>query len=171
MSPASKFEIVPLSEVPKTDVDVVNRKNLPVVLVVDDERVIADTLSLILIKSGFSAVTAYDGTAALELAKRVHPALLISDVVMPDMTGIQLAIEINQLDPNCKVLLFSGQAATVDLLAEARESGHNFTTLIKPVHPVDMLRRVSESLTVGGEYSGGGMRELGNGGYTYMEGT
>jgi DNA-binding NtrC family response regulator len=169
MSPKSKFQVVSLDEVPQEDV-VIGQK-LPTVLVVDDEAVIADTLSIILIKSGFSTVTAYDGATALELAKRVRPRLLISDVVMPDMTGIELAIEVTRIDPDCKVLLFSGQAATVGLLEEARKSGHNFTTLIKPVHPADMLRRVSESLTMGGEYSGGGPRELGSGGYTYMEGT
>jgi CheY-like chemotaxis protein len=166
MSPASKFSVVPLDEVPKKDVVLIRGQELPVVLVVDDEAVIADTLSLILIKSGFSTMTAYDGTTALELAKKARPKLLISDVVMPDMTGIELAIAVTKLDPNCKVLLFSGQAATVDLLAEARESGHNFTTLIKPVHPVDMLRRVSESLMVEA-YAGDEPRGLGNGGYAY----
>ena len=44
-------------------------KNQPVVLIVDDERVIADTLSIILSRSGFSTMTAYDGESALELAQ------------------------------------------------------------------------------------------------------
>jgi DNA-binding NtrC family response regulator len=117
-----------------------------VVLVVDDERIIADTLSIILSKSGFSTMTAYDGISALELAKSVPPQLLISDVVMPGMTGVELAIEMTQMFPACKVLLFSGQAATVDLLEEARKGGHDFTTLTKPVHPTDMLRHISECL-------------------------
>jgi hypothetical protein len=48
--------------------------------------------------------------------------------------------------PDCKVLLFSGQAATTDLLTSAKRSGHEFTLLSKPVYPTDLLRRVSESL-------------------------
>ena len=114
-------------------------KNQPVVLIVDDERVIADTLSIILSRSGFSTMTAYDGESALEHDRTVHPDVLISDVVMPEMTGVELAIAVTETVPGCKVLLFSGQATTVDLLEKARHRGHDFTILTKPVHPTDML--------------------------------
>jgi CheY-like chemotaxis protein len=144
MSPSLKYDIVPVTEAPTDESDA--RK--PVVLVVDDERVIADTLSIILRKSGFSTLTAYDGSSALQLAIERRPDLLISDVMMPGMTGIELAISLTQSVPECKILLFSGQAATVDLLETARAAGHNFTTLTKPVHPTDMLRRISECLTI-----------------------
>jgi DNA-binding NtrC family response regulator len=146
MSPKVKFEIVPLTDVPKESAANRSDRSRPVVLVVDDERVIADTLSIILARSGFSTLTAYDGPSALALATDHSPDLLISDVVMPGMTGIELAIAVTETIPGCKVLLFSGQAATVDLLEKARHGGHSFTTLTKPVHPTDMLRRISECL-------------------------
>jgi CheY-like chemotaxis protein len=144
MSPKLKIEVVSITEVPKNDLTI-SRKQ-PVVLVVDDEKVIADTLSIILSKSGFTAMTAYDGLGALDLANQTTPDLLLTDVVMPRMSGIDLAITITQTFPTCKILLFSGQAATIDLLEKARTMGHNFTTLTKPVHPTDMLRRISECL-------------------------
>jgi DNA-binding NtrC family response regulator len=143
MSPKLKIEVVPVAQVPQEDTVVVHNRTQPLVLVVDDERVIADTLSMILSKSGFSAITAYDGANALELARNRRPDLLISDVMMPGMTGIELAITVTETIPGCKVLLFSGQAATVDLLEQARHAGYDFT---KPVHPTDMLRRISECL-------------------------
>jgi CheY-like chemotaxis protein len=146
MSPRVKFEVVPLAEVPKDDTVILTGKGQPVVLVVDDEKVIADTLSMILSRSGFSTMAAYDGFTALELARSTPPDLLISDVVMPGMTGVELAITVIQTIPGCKVLLFSGQAATVDLLEKARNAGHNFTTLTKPIHPTDMLNRINECL-------------------------
>jgi DNA-binding NtrC family response regulator len=149
MSSKLKIEIIPVSEVPKEipiDEVILPEKQRPVVLVVDDERVIANTLSIILSRSGFSTMTAYDGESALELARAVQPDLLISDVVMPGMTGVELAIAVTQTVPGCKVLLFSGQAATADLLEKARHAGHNFTTLTKPIHPTDMLWRISECL-------------------------
>jgi CheY-like chemotaxis protein len=146
MTPKINFAVIPLSEVPKTNV--ASLKLRPVVLIVDDEKVIADTLSIILSKSGFDTYAAYDGPSALALALRVAPQLLISDVVMPGMSGIDLAISLSGALPQCKVLLFSGQAATVDLLEEARNSGHNFTTLTKPVHPTDLLKRISECLAL-----------------------
>jgi CheY-like chemotaxis protein len=146
MSPKVKFEVISVTDVPQENAVALPRKPKPVVLVVDDEKVIADTLSIILSKSGFSTLTAYDGSSALALAKSRTPDLLISDVMMPGMTGIELAITIKQTIPGCKILLFSGQAATVDLLEKARHNGHDFTTLTKPVHPTDMLRRISECL-------------------------
>jgi CheY-like chemotaxis protein len=146
MSPKLKVEVVPVAEVSKEDTVRLLNRTQPLVLVVDDERVIADTLSMILSRSGFSTMTAYDGAKALELAKNRRPDLLISDVMMPGMTGIELAITVTETIPGCKILLFSGQAATVDLLEQARHAGHNFTTLTKPVHPTDMLKRISECL-------------------------
>jgi DNA-binding response OmpR family regulator len=144
MSPELNFQVVPFDEVPSTEPTV--QREPPVVLVVDDERVIADTLSIILSKSGFAVMTAYDGESALELAAVIPPELLITDVAMPGMNGIELAVALAQSIPDCKVLLFSGQASTIDLLDEARREGHNFTLLTKPVHPTDLLTRIAECL-------------------------
>jgi len=146
MSPKFKFEVIPLTEVPQEKSVALPKKSQPLVLVVDDERVIADTLSAILSRSGFATMAAYDGASALTLARSRTPDLLISDVMMPGMTGVELAITVKQTIPPCKILLFSGQAATVDLLEKARHDGYDFTTLTKPVHPTDMLKRISECL-------------------------
>ena len=136
-------EVVFLSEVPKPwDAE----KPRPVVLVVDDERLIADTLSIILSRNGFSAMAAYDGKSALEIAKGVPPEVLVTDVMMPGMTGIELAIALQQKIDDCRVILFSGQASIMDLLAEARAKGHHFTTLTKPVPPAELIECVRECL-------------------------
>lgn len=114
----------------------------PKVLVVDDERVIADTLAIILNQHGFDASAVYTGTGAVERARAVKPDLVISDVIMPDMNGIEAAIHIRKFLPSCKILLFSGQAATADLLESARAQGHEFEILAKPVHPQDLLAKL-----------------------------
>ena len=116
----------------------------PKVLVVDDERVIADTLAIILNQNGFDASPVYTGTGAVDRAKAERPDLVISDVIMPDMNGIDAAIRIRQFLPECKILLFSGQAATADLLERARAQGHEFEILAKPVHPQDLLARLRD---------------------------
>jgi CheY-like chemotaxis protein len=138
-------EAVPLSEVPM-DKKLPDEIDRPVVLIVDDECIIADTLSIILSKSGYCAIPAYNGREALEMAEAVSPQLLITDVMMPGMTGIELAIKVTESLPDCKVLLFSGQAATTGLLQKAEDAGHEFAIMAKPVHPADMLRRVREHL-------------------------
>ncbi len=114
----------------------------PKVLVVDDEHVIADTLAMILNQHGYDAAPVYTGAQAVERARAVHPDLIISDVIMPDMNGIEAAISIRSFLPSCKILLFSGQAATADLLETAREQGHEFEILAKPVHPQDLLAKL-----------------------------
>ena len=141
----SNFPIVPIEDVPAI-IPQNAKKHRPVVLVVDDESAIADTLSEILTLSGYAAMPVYDGEEALETALLMPPELLITDVMLPGMSGIELAISIRRIFPDCKVLLFSGQAATTDLLASAKRAGHEFTLLNKPVYPTDLLRRVSESL-------------------------
>src|SRR4051812_5095374 len=88
----------------------------PTVLVVDDERVIADTMTEILKLSGFHAVCAYDGQSALELAMRISPDIVLSDVVMPHMNGVQLAIAVREALPSTEILLLSGQAGITELL-------------------------------------------------------
>jgi CheY-like chemotaxis protein len=114
----------------------------PKVLVADDERVIADTLAMILNQSGFEARAVYSGERALELATSFVPDMLISDVIMADLNGIDAAIQMRALVPKIKILLFSGQAATADLLEKARAQGYEFEILAKPVHPQDLLNKL-----------------------------
>jgi DNA-binding response OmpR family regulator len=146
MSPVLNIQVIPLAQVPREPS--IEKHHNPVVLVVDDERVIADTLSVILSRNGFSTHTAYEGESAIELARTVKPDMLLSDVMMgPGMDGTQLAMRMVKAFPACKVLLFSGHAATMDLLAGARRLGHDFTLMTKPVHPADLLARINQCLT------------------------
>jgi len=111
----------------------------PRVLIADDEQVIANTLAIILNQSGFEARAVYSGESAIETLDTFQPNMLISDVIMAGMTGIEAAIKIRSRLPQCKILLFSGQAATADLLEKARAQGHEFEILAKPVHHTDLL--------------------------------
>ena len=119
----------------------------PFVLVVDDEEAIASSLALILrLHGGFRTKSFNHPREALEAARLEAPDLLISDVMMPDLSGIDLAILVQEICPHCKVLLFSGQPATVRLVESARANGHDFELLLKPVNPGDLLIRI-RSLT------------------------
>ena len=145
MSKSKSFPTVSLKDVPVSGPNK-NHPYRPVVLVVDDESIIADTLAEILNRSGYTGIPEYDGDSALEAALLMPPEMLITDVVLPGMSGIELAITIRRIFPDCKIILFSGQASTADLLAAARQDGHQFTLLNKPLHPQDLLSRVSENL-------------------------
>ena len=118
----------------------------PRVLVVDDEVVIADTITKILGLNGYAATAAYDGDTALKSALLKPPHLLLTDVILPGMNGIELAQTVKRVFPDCKILLFSGQASTVDLLATAHQRGDRFTLLSKPIPPEQLLAMVAQHL-------------------------
>ena len=118
----------------------------PVILVVDDEPLIAETLAAILQGVGMAAITAPDAQAALESARVIPPQVLITDVSMPSMNGLELAVDVKTIAPDCEIILFSGQPSTYDLMTEYNARGYKFETLIKPVHPTDLLMHVFSRL-------------------------
>jgi DNA-binding NtrC family response regulator len=120
----------------------------PRIFVVDDEPVIAETLAVILRQSNFDARAFTDPQEALQVARSTAPNLVISDVIMPELSGTELAMRIQKLYPNCKVLLFSGRASSADLLVDALARGYDFELLLKPVHPSDLLRSIERVFDV-----------------------
>ncbi len=113
------------------------------ILVVDDERSIADTLCEILRKAGYECKPAYSAMDALDALDEFGPRLIISDVMMPDMNGIEMAKTIRGEHPECTVVLFSGNAATHDLLVNSRAEGYYFDVLAKPMPPRDLVAKVA----------------------------
>jgi CheY-like chemotaxis protein len=112
------------------------------VFVVDDEVHITQTLALILTREGFRVSAFNNPLEALESMKTISPDLLISDIMMPQLSGVELAIRTRKNRPGCKILLFT--ASTHDLLQSARADGHQFRLLRKPVHPTALLEELDE---------------------------
>jgi CheY-like chemotaxis protein len=108
----------------------------PQTLVIDDDAVVADTIAMVLNADGFEATAVYSGETGIELARSRKFEYLISNIVMPQMNGIEAAIEIGKLLPECKVLLVSGDIESSALLQDARSRGYKFEILAKPAHPV-----------------------------------
>jgi len=118
------------------------------VLIVDDEPLIADTLAEILNDGGnFDAVAVYDGQSALQQARSEAPDILITDVVMPEMNGIEVAKAVRSLCPKTRVVLLSGQAQTRNLTEQAKHEGYTFELWAKPIHPDILLQRLKENRT------------------------
>ncbi len=113
------------------------------ILIVDDECSIADSLAEILNGNGWDAIACYSGRDAIEYARDQCPDIVISDVVMPKLNGIETVLAIRELCSTAQILLFSGQAGTTDILREARAKGHNFELVPKPIHPDLLLKKIS----------------------------
>lgn len=107
------------------------------VLVIDDDRVLADTLSDILRNHGFKPVALYSGEEALEMAERLRPEIVLSDIRMSHLDGIEAAKRIRALHPECRVILFTAHFVS----ASMRQSieGLGFELLQRPLHPERVL--------------------------------
>ena len=112
------------------------------IFVVDDESIIAQTVGIILRNAGYEARSFSRPEAALVAAAGESPDLLLTDMAMPEMDGIELATRMQELRPKCKVLVFSGQL----LPSAVKDDETHFNFLAKPVHPLQLLEKVEHVL-------------------------
>jgi CheY-like chemotaxis protein len=116
-----------------------------VIFVVDDELVISATLGMILRHEGYDSRSFNQPDEAIKAAQVDSPDLLVTDLIMPGMTGIELANQVRQTCPGCRVLLFSGQASMSDLIERGKDDGIPIDHFLwKPVHPKVLLKKVED---------------------------
>ena len=114
------------------------------ILVVDDQKGIRDVLRKLLAEAGHDVAEAEDGAAALALF-RVQPFnLVITDIIMPEMEGIEIITTMKREQPNIRILAMSGggRARVMDFLAVAGKAGAD-ATLEKPFRKSELLDRVA----------------------------
>ncbi len=137
---ASVPDRTPLPELTPTNETVVEQAAR--VFVIDDEPIIAMTLAQLLLQQGYSALWFSDPLEALSAIALHVPDLIISDVTMPQLCGVDLAIHVKRSYPDCGILLISASAAYEDRLSRARNQGHTFRLLDKPVDPNHLIAEV-----------------------------
>ncbi len=117
------------------------------VLVVDDERMVADTLTLVLGKGGFEAKASYSAEDALDRARKFQPDLLLCDITMPGKDGIELLDEINREIPACRLMVLTGFHSNLKaVLDAAKRLALPISFLTKPCQPDDLLREAAAVL-------------------------
>ena len=112
----------------------------PRVLVIDDDCLIADTLAEILQMHGFDASRVYSGEHALERIETYSPDIVLSDILMHKVDGVEVAERIRALHPECRVILFSAGALSPQNRRKIIELG--FEYLERPLHPQELLAHV-----------------------------
>jgi DNA-binding response OmpR family regulator len=144
MTRKMNFETVRLADLPLSEMTDLGGQLKPLVLVVDNDPLIADTRAMILERNGVSPMVAYDAKSALAIANTFPPDLLLMDDTVP--AGIELALAIRRIIPHCSILIFAGQASGPDLLKTAGAAAHELTIVTKPLHPKELVARVSRAL-------------------------
>jgi DNA-binding response OmpR family regulator len=117
------------------------------ILVLDDERRVADSIAFMLEHEGYAVKVACSGPEAIEIAKKFKPMLVLADLVMPEMNGVDAVREICRELPFCKVMFISGHAVGRQLCQEAQLQGH-FDFIDKPTHPTEMLAKIRFALAL-----------------------
>jgi CheY-like chemotaxis protein len=105
------------------------------ILIVDDEAPVAETLALVLRSCHYNVRAAFSAEQAIEILAEWRPDLVIADVMLPHMNGIDLGCVVKANYPNSQVLLVSGNPGTTELLEIAWQKGNHFEILAKPLHP------------------------------------
>jgi CheY-like chemotaxis protein len=103
---------------------------------------IAYTLSAVLRECGHSVIPYTDPLMALRDARTFVPDVLISDVEMPELEGVDLAIQLKVLCPQCEIFLMSGHLGPIKSLEKAREAGFDFPLFSKPISALIFVERL-----------------------------
>ena len=110
------------------------------VLVVDDEDGLRNIISQVLTETGYEVTTAESGEAALEMFKNAPFEIVMTDVFMAEMTGVELLHEIKQLDPNAQVVIMTSNASLESATAALRNGAYDY--LQKPFEDLEAISAV-----------------------------
>jgi CheY-like chemotaxis protein len=86
----------------------------------------------------------YDEQTGLEIAAKLKPDYLLTDVLMPVMNGVEFAMAVTKMLPETRILLFSGQVGISDIFRQGEEKGYVFDLVAKPIHPEKLIERLKK---------------------------
>lgn len=117
------------------------------ILVIDDDRMVRETLKLILSSVGHEIILANDGKQGVKTFSEVKPSLVITDILMPEKEGIETIADLRKIHPKVPIIAVSGggRVGNMSFLKVAESFGAN-RTISKPFEPEDVLAAVTELL-------------------------
>lgn len=120
----------------------------PAILLADDERLITRVLTRMLDEAGFECVECHDGAVALQLVQQRHFDVVVSDVAMPMLTGLQFLEQVQRLELDLPVIIVSGDTSSEAALEALRLGAYE--VLLKPIHFEQLLKAAREATLAGG---------------------
>jgi CheY-like chemotaxis protein len=119
------------------------------ILVIDDDEFFRDVLEQMLKKEGHKVTVSHDGVHAIDLLKRIEPDLIITDILMPNMDGVEFIMQLSKLSNNTPVIAMSGGRRSITSafnLESAKLLGVK-VTLAKPFTHTALRTALQEALT------------------------
>jgi two-component system alkaline phosphatase synthesis response regulator PhoP len=116
------------------------------VMVVDDEEDILDFVKLILEEAGYAVLPVLSGHEALQLIYRERPDLILLDIMMPDLDGLELLkiLKIEESTSNIPVVMLTAKVESRDKMAALREKAVDY--ICKPFKPQELVERIGQAL-------------------------
>jgi DNA-binding response OmpR family regulator len=116
------------------------------VLLVEDDPVILKLLEVNFELEGYSVLLAHDGAEGIELARSSDPDLIISDIMMPNVSGIELVqtLKADDATSGIPIILLSAKAQTADIRAGMEAGADDYVT--KPFEPLELVEHVQALL-------------------------
>ena len=111
------------------------------ILVIDDDQDILELVSSILTRQGYAPFSAADGEQGLELFKKKKPAIVLTDINMPGISGIEILKQVKQISPTAQVIIFSGFGTTDNVIEALRLGANDY--LAKPFNIELLLHTVA----------------------------
>jgi DNA-binding NtrC family response regulator len=109
----------------------------PRALVIDDDLMTANTLAQILQLNGFETTALYSGEQAMDWVESIRPDIVLSDIFVQQVNGIETAVRIRNLHPEVRIILFT--ASSIGTVVRERIEELGFEFLQRPLHPNDVL--------------------------------
>jgi DNA-binding response OmpR family regulator len=143
----TNFPVVPVKDIPAPELSGEDAVFRPLILIVDADSSIADSLTEILNRSGYAAMAVYDQASALETALLAPPELAIVGVGVWGASEIALAIALRDKLPDCKILLLTERSSRSALLDSEYAAGCKFDLLDRPVNPKELLAFIAAAFS------------------------
>ncbi len=122
------------------------------ILIVDDEKPINDLIRSYIESEGFTALSAYTGKEAIECVEKENPDLVILDVMLPDIEGINVCLEVRKTN-HVPIIFLSCKAEEIDKIVALSVGGDDYLT--KPFHGGELVARVKAQLRRRNQFEGG----------------
>ena len=128
------------------------------ILIIDDDEQTRDFLRRVLEEAGYMVIEAPNGREGLRQFRQTPTALVITDLLMPDMDGLEVTMALHRESPKAKIIAITGGSGKRDFLDTAKLLGAH-RTIKKPITIEELLRAVQQELLEGSSHKGHGLQK------------